>query len=100
MRPHRDRRLDIAAAGELLGEYGQRFKALAVGPGLGRAAETAAAVARLVAEATVPVVIDADAINALADDPAPLDRRSRTGLPMAVITPGTTGEYVCAVVRQ
>lgn len=84
--------LDIAAAGELLGEYGQRFKALAVGPGLGRAAETAAAVARLVAEATVPMVIDADAINALADDPAPLDRRSRTGLPMAVITPHD-GEY-------
>jgi hydroxyethylthiazole kinase-like uncharacterized protein yjeF len=98
--------LDAAAADELLGAYGERFKALALGPGLGRASETAAVVARLVAEVPVPVVIDADALNLLADDPAPFIRRHDRDYvpgdpstphpagprPMAVITPHD-GEY-------
>ncbi|HXQ59876.1 MAG TPA: NAD(P)H-hydrate dehydratase [Acidimicrobiales bacterium] len=42
-----------------------RCRALVVGPGLGRAAGTAAEVRRLVAEAPVPVVVDADGLVAL-----------------------------------
>jgi hydroxyethylthiazole kinase-like uncharacterized protein yjeF len=82
--------LDTSAADELLGKYIQRFKALALGPGLGRAPETAAAVARLVAEAPIPLVIDADALTLLADDPSPF--ASRSELPLALITPHD-GEY-------
>jgi ADP-dependent NAD(P)H-hydrate dehydratase / NAD(P)H-hydrate epimerase len=97
-----------AAADELLGEYVARFKAVALGPGLGRARETAAAVARLVTDAAVPMVIDADALTLLAEDPTPFSVRADTGhsderevggssptetlRPMAVITPHD-GEY-------
>ena len=42
-----------------------RMKALAIGPGLGRAPGTAEAVRRVVAEAPVPVVVDADGLHAL-----------------------------------
>jgi NAD(P)H-hydrate epimerase len=98
--------LDLPAADELLGAYVERFKVLALGPGLGRAPETAAVVARLVAEARVPLVIDADALSALADDPAPFARRHdrdyvpgdpsspnpASPRPVAVITPHD-GEY-------
>ena len=44
-----------------------RCQALAVGPGLGRAPATVAAVRRLVAEAPVPVVLDADGLFAVGD---------------------------------
>lgn len=52
-----------------------RFRALVVGPGLGRAESTIAAVRALIAEAALPVVIDGDAIFAVAwgaDGPGPL----------------------------
>ena len=59
-----------------------RFGALAVGPGLGRAGATAAAVRTLVARAPVPVVVDGDGLAALAGaDPALLaGRRAPTVL--------------------
>lgn len=97
-----------AAADELLGEYVARFKAVALGPGIGRAPETATAVARLVTDAPVPMVIDADALTLLAEDPTPFSVRAEIGhsderdagdeppagtrRPMAVITPHD-GEY-------
>jgi hydroxyethylthiazole kinase-like uncharacterized protein yjeF len=40
--------------------------ALAIGPGLGTHEETVACVRRIVADVTVPIVVDADALNALA----------------------------------
>ncbi len=49
-------------------------QAVALGPGLGRASETRELVLRLVAELDVPMVVDADALVALAGDPAVLDR--------------------------
>jgi NAD(P)H-hydrate epimerase len=45
-----------------------RFGALVVGPGLGRAADTVAAVRRVVAQAPVPVVVDGDGLFALAGE--------------------------------
>jgi len=48
----------------VLGELG-RFRALVVGPGLGRADATAESVRRLVGQAMVPTVVDADGLNAL-----------------------------------
>ena len=51
-----------------------------------------AAACRIVAEANVPIVIDADALNAVAVDPAALRVRHAAGLPIAVLTPHA-GEY-------
>jgi NAD(P)H-hydrate epimerase len=51
-------------------EEAKRCKALVVGPGLGRADETAAEVRRLVAESPVPVVVDADGLNVLGKLPS------------------------------
>jgi NAD(P)H-hydrate epimerase len=56
---------------------------------LGRDDRTAAAVRRIVAEATVPLVLDADGLNALAGDVGPLRARQAP----AVLTPHA-GEYV------
>ncbi len=49
-------------------------QAVALGPGLGRASPTRALVARLIAELDAPMVVDADALAALAADPSALDR--------------------------
>jgi NAD(P)H-hydrate epimerase len=68
-----------------------RFGALAVGPGLGSDAEVGFAVRALVAEARVPLVLDADGLNALAGDFAALGARRTLGAP-AVLTPHA-GEY-------
>lgn len=50
----------------------QGWQALALGPGLGTHPETMRFVNRVVAQSPVPVVADADALNALALDPAVL----------------------------
>jgi NAD(P)H-hydrate epimerase len=79
--------LDEAAAEAVLDGL-DRFRALVVGPGLGRAPATVAAVRRLVAEAPIPLVLDADGLNALDGDVDLLaGRRAAT-----VITPHA-GEY-------
>lgn len=49
--------------------------AVAIGPGLSREKETAALICRLVAETALPMVIDADAINAIASAPSVLQAR-------------------------
>lgn len=56
-----------AAAERVLG-WAEEFDVMALGPGVGRAAETGAAMRRLAAELPLPVVIDADGLNALAED--------------------------------
>jgi NAD(P)H-hydrate epimerase len=86
-----DGSFDEDAARAVLKELG-RFHAIAVGPGLGRDDRAHAAARRLVAEAPCPVVVDADALTALAADPAPLRVRSASGLPRAILTPHA-GEY-------
>jgi NAD(P)H-hydrate epimerase len=65
-----------------------RFGALVVGPGLGLAPPTVAAVRRLVAEAPVPLVLDADGLNALDGDLGLLASRPAP----TVVTPHA-GEY-------
>src|SRR4051812_11688682 len=51
-------------AGAVLDDL-ERFGAIAVGPGLGTATETAAEVRRLVHDAPVPIVVDGDGLTAL-----------------------------------
>lgn len=69
-----------------------RFHALVIGPGIGTDERARDAARVLVAEAPLPVVVDADALNALATDPAPLRVRRAAGLPPAILTPHA-GEY-------
>ncbi|MDA8033383.1 MAG: NAD(P)H-hydrate dehydratase, partial [Actinomycetota bacterium] len=63
-----------------------RCKALVVGPGLGRGAAVAPAVRRLLAEADVPLVLDADALNALGRLADHADVLARRRAPV-VVTP-------------
>jgi len=82
------------AATQLLGGDIKRFKALALGPGLGRAPETARAVTRLVAEGPIPMVIDADALTILADDESPLAARARRVDRAGTVLTPHDGEFV------
>ena len=66
-----------------------RFKAMLVGPGLGRQPSTVAAVRQLVAETPLPIVVDGDGLNALGHDaPQVLAQRQNP----TVLTPHD-GEY-------
>jgi NAD(P)H-hydrate epimerase len=62
-----------SAADEVL-ELAQNATALALGPGLGRSAALTEFVARLYREIKAPMVVDADALFALAEKPAALAR--------------------------
>lgn len=66
----------------------ERFRALVVGPGLGRDDRIAAGVRELVAKAPVPLVLDADGLNALSGDLSPLEARGEP----TIVTPHE-GEY-------
>lgn len=82
--------LAAAAAQSVLATI-SRFRALAVGPGLGSDPEMRLAVCALVAAARVPMVLDADGLNAIPGDLAPLKSRHTLGAP-TVLTPHD-GEY-------
>ena len=78
----------------------ERCDVLAVGPGLGRGEGARALVRALVARSTVPMVLDADGLNAFADDPTELNGREGHDL---IVTPhpgemarltGTTVDHV------
>ena len=77
----------LAGVGDLIDSV-DRFHAVAVGPGLGTADETRAAVRELVAKAATPMVLDADGLNAFAGDATALRERPAT----TVLTPHD-GEY-------
>jgi NAD(P)H-hydrate epimerase len=83
--------LEEDAAAEVLKDL-SRFRALAIGPGLGREPSAQAAVRRVVAEADVPLVIDADALNAIAVDPSVLETRAAARVAPPILTPHA-GEY-------
>jgi ADP-dependent NAD(P)H-hydrate dehydratase / NAD(P)H-hydrate epimerase len=72
-----DARMDIVR--ELAGK-----DALAIGPGISRNLQTARLVRELVTEAPLPLVVDADGLNALAEDPAVLMRNRSS---VVVLTP-------------
>lgn len=74
-------RVSARAAEEVLG---LASTVIAAGPGLGTGEEVAAFMTTLVERAEVPLVLDADAINAFAGDPARLTARDGQAI---VITP-------------
>jgi NAD(P)H-hydrate epimerase len=86
-----DGALDVDAANAVLKDV-ERFRVVAIGPGLGRDERTQQAIRQIVAECPAAMVVDADALNALAVDPTPLHRRRAAGFPRAVLTPHA-GEY-------
>ncbi len=63
------------AAAQPILELAQGKKCLALGPGMGTDAPTKALVRLLVQHCPVPMVIDADGINCLADNPAILNQK-------------------------
>ncbi len=66
-------------------EASRSFDCVALGPGLGRTPETASLVRKFLAAAEVPLVIDADGLDAIAGNLALLKRRSGA----TVLTPHT-----------
>jgi hydroxyethylthiazole kinase-like uncharacterized protein yjeF len=64
-----------------------RFGALAIGPGLGRAGQTMAAAIETIGAAPVPVVIDGDALFALASEGLPPSAVLRRRTAPTVLTP-------------
>lgn len=79
--PERDGAVSAEAAAVVLAADAD---VLAIGPGLGRGAEVAAFVRTLLAECDLPIVVDADALNACAGEPALLIGRDDRPV---VITP-------------
>ena len=72
-------------AEQVLADAG-RFRAVVVGPGLGRGEEAAREVRRLVRSCPVPVVVDGDGLAAL-------DEAERAGLPPSTVLTPHDGEY-------
>jgi hydroxyethylthiazole kinase-like uncharacterized protein yjeF len=85
-----DGSLGADAAIAVLGAL-SRFRVLVLGPGLGEGASTRAAVQRIVAEAPVALVLDADGLNALGGDVSSLRARADGGF-ATILTPHA-GEY-------
>jgi hydroxyethylthiazole kinase-like uncharacterized protein yjeF len=73
--------IDYAALDRLLDI---KTDVIAIGPGLGQSPGTAAFVQALVERAGVPIVLDADALNAFADDPERLTARDGVDV---IVTP-------------
>jgi NAD(P)H-hydrate epimerase len=80
--PEKEGALDASAARPLL-SFLRRCDAAAVGPGLGTAPGAVSVVEAIADGGNIPVLFDADALNALARSPGRLKRRKAT----AVITP-------------
>ncbi len=79
-----------AAAADRVAEAAAEADALALGPGLGRSPGVRAAVEAALAS-DVPAVVDADALNVLADDPGPARRDPPTAL---TPHPGELGRWL------
>lgn len=66
--PEQDGRIDTTAALDVLAPRLEKARALLIGPGLGQAPATQRFIRALLQETRLPVVVDADGLNALADD--------------------------------
>jgi NAD(P)H-hydrate epimerase len=74
------------------------YDALAIGPGLGRKPETQKLVWKILSSTSKPVVVDADALNALAEAPAALKKLSA---PMILTPhPGEMGRLIGKTAKE
>lgn len=76
------------AAGTVIGEKARHCDVMLIGPGLGRSSELNELVSRILEQITIPVILDADGINAVSGD---LDALDRTACPV-ILTPHA-GEF-------
>jgi NAD(P)H-hydrate epimerase len=74
--------LSLRAVGDIR-RLMERADCVAIGPGLGTHRETVELVGRIVQAATIPLIVDADGLNALSKNPTPL----KTTAADVVITP-------------
>jgi NAD(P)H-hydrate epimerase len=79
-------------SGDVLGML-ERCRALVIGPGLGRGEATVHAVRQVVSRATVPVVVDADALFALGDARSARRLIAGVGVDRPVVLTPHDGEY-------
>ncbi len=83
-----DGRLHASGACEAIDAVQGDVQSVVIGPGLGRGSDVQAVVAHLLSTSGPPLVVDADGLNAIADDPSMLDGCVRR----CVLTPHP-GEY-------
>ena len=89
---------DLSAAGKVLGFLGQA-DALVIGPGMTTNDSTRELIRKLVHESPVPVVIDADGLNAFASRPQ--DLRNGKGQPLAITPhPGEMARLMAATIGE
>lgn len=89
--PEREGALGAAAGAELVRAF-TRFDSAVVGPGLGTSPETIAAVEEVLSGSRLPIVLDADGLNAFAGRAAWLARRD--GPVVATPHPGEAGRLL------
>lgn len=77
----------VAGATSAVLKHVPKQHAVVLGPGFGRDAEAVAVAQQLIATIDRPLVIDADGLNALSEDPTCLRVRSAAQLPRVVLTP-------------
>lgn len=85
------RHFDVGQAAAVL-EQAREVDAVAIGPGLGRAQGTGAFVRAVVEGVETPLIMDADALNLLAEDPDMLTRRP--GPTLLTPHPGEAGRLL------
>ena len=89
--PERDGALDPVAGKELVRRLAD-FDAAVLGPGLGTAAGTFAAVEEVVGQSRIPIVLDADGLNAFAGRPQSI--ADRAGVTVMTPHPGEAGRLL------
>ena len=82
----------VEAAADILLERAKQAQVLAIGPGLGREAGTQAVVRQVLQQAQCPLVLDADALFALVEEPALLGKAAMA--PVITPHPGEMGRLL------
>jgi NAD(P)H-hydrate epimerase len=88
-----------ASAGRIAIRLLAGFDAAVVGPGLGTAAGTVAFLEELLARTRLPLVLDADALNAFAGRPSALGGAARSGRIVLTPHPGEAGRLLGRTAR-
>ncbi len=72
---------------EAIQRFAQKATVLCVGPGLTTEPQTVTLIHRIIAEIDLPLVIDADGLNALAQNPDTIKKRTQSDAAPLVLTP-------------
>ncbi len=72
---------------EAIQKFAEKATVLCIGPGLTTAPQTVALVHRIIAEIEKPMVLDADGLNALAQNPDVINQRKQSDAAPLILTP-------------